>query len=215
MNETSRAELETQIGEYLARQDLRAAATLAIEGYGPEVLGYLHALDSTGTEAPEAFAMFCEALWRGLPKFRRDASLRTWAYVLARNAFFRLHRDPSRRHKVVPLSDCPEISGIADAVRTRTLVHLRTETKDQVARLREELEPAERDLLVLRIDRGLAWQDIARVVSPEPDPDEKQLKQEAARLRKRYERIKAKLRELVHAAGIGASHSPDRGSTVT
>jgi hypothetical protein len=80
-------------------------------------------------------------------------------------------------------------------VRTRTLPHLRTEIKDEVMRLREQLEQDDRTLLILRIDRRLGWDDIAAIVEPDA-PTPERIKQLSATLRKRFERVKARLREL-------------------
>ncbi len=172
--------------------DMAAAATCAIEGYGPEIMGFLHALARSETAAGDAFSMFCEDLWRGLAGFRWDSSFRTWAYTLARNALHRLRRGPVRR--AVPLS--PQIEQIAAPVRTTTLSYLRTERKDQLARLRASLDEDERTLLILRVDRGLAWNDVARIMSGDG------ITLTPAALRKRYERLKRRIaRDLTAASG--------------
>ena len=73
--------------------DLVGATTLVVQGHGPQILGYLTAMARHEADAHDAFSQFCEDLWRGLPGFMGRSSLRTWCYVLARNA---LHRQRSR-----------------------------------------------------------------------------------------------------------------------
>src|SRR5262252_9379307 len=92
-----RSAAEAEIRAKLGDGDARAATTLALETYGPELYGFLHALARDDDLAAEAFATFSEDLWRGLAKFRWESSLRTWSYALARNALWRLRRDPRRR----------------------------------------------------------------------------------------------------------------------
>ena len=48
-------------------------------------------------------------------------------------------------------------------------------------------------LLGLRLDRQMAWTEIARILGSEEDS----LAREAAALRKRFERLKIRLRELL------------------
>jgi RNA polymerase sigma-70 factor, ECF subfamily len=74
-------------------------------------------------------------------------------------------------------------------------MHLRTEIKDKVAALREQLDEEDRTILILRVDRKLAWQDIARVLAEEDISGSEATKRSAA-LRKRFERIKERLRKL-------------------
>jgi RNA polymerase sigma-70 factor (ECF subfamily) len=59
---------------------------LALQGHGDEIGGFLAARLLDADRSAEAFALFAEDLWRGLPGFRGEASLRTWLYVLARRA---------------------------------------------------------------------------------------------------------------------------------
>jgi RNA polymerase sigma-70 factor (ECF subfamily) len=172
------------------------AATVALGGYGEEVLGYLVAVTRNETDARDAFSIFAESLWRGLPGFRWECAFRTWAYGLARNALARIKRDPHRR-RAVPLEDA-HVEALVEKLRSRTSTFLRTETRDKIARLRAALAPDDQTLLILRINRGLAWRDIARVLAPDRATGAA-LDRQAAALRKRFERLKTDLKERARA----------------
>ena len=58
-------------------------------------------------------------------------------------------------------------------------------------------------MLVLRVDRGLEWLDVARVLfDADPSLPEGTLKAEVVRLRKRFQQVKAKIRKLAKEAGL-------------
>ncbi len=195
--EEQRAALEAQIRGHCDAERWGAAATAAVKGYGPEVLGYLSAMSRSETDAAEVFSIFCEDLWKGLPNFRWESSFRTWAYTLARHALYRLSRDPHRRReRNMALSQSPEVFQIVQQVRTTTMIHLRTETKNKFTALRDQLEPDDRTLLILRVDRKLSWNEISRIMAEEEEPTADQIKRGAATLRKRFERAKERLRKL-------------------
>ena len=198
------ADTESRALERLDRGDLRGAATVLVREYGPEIYGYLLARLRDEAAANEVFSMFTEDLWRGLPGFERRASLRVWAYTLARHAAIRYAAAPHRRRaRNLPLSDLEALSELADRARTETLPYLRTELKSKLAALREHLTADERDLLVLRVDRGLEWLDVARVLfDADPSRPEGALTAEVARLRKRFQQVKAKIRKLAKEAGL-------------
>ncbi len=186
--------LEAEIARLLEASELTSAAAAIMRGYGPAILGYLAALARDEDRADDVFSQFCEDLWRGLPAFRRDASVRTWVYKLAWHAWLRNERDAYRRHARPFVTE--EMSRLAAAVRSTTALHLRTEAKDAVARLREQLAPDEQSLLVLRIDRGLSWSEVASVMST---PEEQLDPQTVA---KRFQRVKERLRKLAEDAGL-------------
>ncbi len=194
--------LELEIRALAAEQGAAAAATRAIEGYGSELLGYLFALAKTGEDAEEMFSELCEKLWRALPQFRWDSSFRTWAYAIARNLVREAYRQEQRRGRVVGLSSAPEVANQAQAVRTTTVAYMRTETKQRLEVLRSALDEDDRTLLVLRVDRRMAWRDIARVMA-EGD-DEHDLDKLAAKLRKRFERVKERLKDKLGPHSPGA-----------
>ena len=193
-----RERIEAPIRGAFEAQDFNEAARCLIEIYGRELIGFLNTMLSGPDEAGDAFQMFCEQMWKGLPKFRAESSFRTWAYTLARTSAARHRRSPHRpAERRIPLSSAPEVEAAAHQIRTRTVEYLRTEVKERVAMLREQLEPEERALFTLRINRRMSWPQIVLVMEGELEPNEAQKR--AAALRKKFQRAKDKLRELVAA----------------
>jgi RNA polymerase sigma-70 factor (ECF subfamily) len=184
--------VETELAAHLARGEVDRAATLAIEGYGPAILGYLCSMLDED-DAQDAFSLFAENLWRGLPAFRWECSVRAWAFRLAWFAVARVMRDPYRRNgQRLPTTAA---SRLAASVAASTAL-AREARSDRFRKLREALEPEDRTLLVLRLDRELPWDEVAQVLSTDSAPVT------AAALRKRFERLKARLAELARADGL-------------
>ena len=175
------ADIERATREAFDAGDLDRAVTIAIREYGPELYGFLVVASGDDDLAADAFSEACHHLWRDLPKFRWESSLRTWAYTIARRRLYAA-REARRDRRVVPLSRASEIEAM---VRTATASYLRSEVKAHVAKLRAELDEDERTLLVLRVDRDLSWKEISAILG-DAEPT----------LRKRFERIKDRLRAL-------------------
>jgi len=205
MDAQDREKLESDVRALCSQGDYNAAATLALRGYGPEVFGFLVAVHRSETEASDVFSELAEALWRGLPSFAWESSLRTWTYAIARNVARTRRRDAARRERRGPRTGDSALEGVAHAVRTETLAFLRTEKRTRLQALRDALPEEDRMLLVLRVDRQLAWNDLARVLheSDEGTPlDDAAIAREAARLRKRFQLVKDRLRELAKKEGL-------------
>ena len=191
-----RALLEARIGAHLEAGELARAATEALQGYGPEILGYLVSLLRDEFAASEVFADFSEDLWKGLAGFRRLSSFRTWAYKLAWNAAQMFWRDPFRRR--VRRLATSEYSLLAERLRVSSLrQHSLAEKVDRLAKLRESLQADEQTLLILRVDKGLSWKEVAQVLAESEDapPD-------VGALRKRFERLKERLLRLAEKEGL-------------
>jgi RNA polymerase sigma-70 factor, ECF subfamily len=193
--------LEAEIRGHWDRGEFDLAATAAIKGYGDEVFSFLIARLRAEDRAWDVFGQTCEDLWRSTPTFEWRCSMRTWIYRLARSASMRFERSPANRAgRRVALS---RVSEIAQKVRSRTMMHLRTEIKDEFQKLREQLDPDEQTLLVLRIDRGLGWTEISEIMSePSELEDSKARERASARLRQRFQKLKQRLRELAEARGL-------------
>jgi len=182
--------------------DMANAASLAIAEFGPEILRYLGGILRDLDLADDAFSLFCERVWSGLARFEWRCSFRTWAYLIARRASVDVLRvDGRRRRRQRPLSSA-RISAVAERVRTTTLRLLKTDAKVALTRLRDELPQEDRTLLVLRVDRALPWEDLARVFLDKESPAEDELRRESARLRKRYQLVKERLRVRAREAGL-------------
>ncbi|MGE3766565.1 MAG: RNA polymerase sigma factor [Kofleriaceae bacterium] len=190
---------EAPIRAACGAQDWSRAATLVVELYGRELLEFLVATARSEVDGAEAFSIFTEQLWTSLPKFRWAASARTWCYTLARRALARVRRDPHRKSdRAVAIDDAP-VAAMVQKVRTDTLSYLRSAVKDRVVTLRDQLDPDDQALLILRIDRKLSWREVAMAFADEDDEplDPAELGRRSAAMRKRFERIKDELRRLV------------------
>jgi RNA polymerase sigma-70 factor (ECF subfamily) len=185
--------VEAHVQELLASGDLRGAATAAIQGFGPKVLGYLRSILRDDNDAADDFSHFAEDLWRGIGSYRGEAAFKTWAYKLAWCAAMHVRSDTYRR--LGRRLESGEASKLALDVRTRSVV------RDEVQRrgldkLRATLTPEEQTLLFLRLDQQLEWSEVAVVLSGDGEVVE------AATVRKRYERLKTDLARLVREQGL-------------
>jgi RNA polymerase sigma-70 factor (ECF subfamily) len=196
--------LEDRIRSHFDAGDKKRAATMLLEGYGREVLGFLIARMRDRDAASEVFSQFTEDLWKGLDGFRWQCSARVWAYTLARHAASRYIGDAQkRRARNVPLSRAGPLSAIEQRIRTSTIAAARTESRSRLARLRESLPVEDQTLLILRVNRKLDWKEIAQVMSYEGKVvPTAALEKEAVRLRKRYQLAKDRLRRMALKQGL-------------
>jgi RNA polymerase sigma-70 factor (ECF subfamily) len=193
-------DVEAELAALLREGAFDRAATRALEEYGAELYGFLVSFGGSEPDAAEVFAQMSEDLWKGLPSFTSRCSVRTWLYVLARHAAARFRRSPwnhrERRTGDVRLDD------FVASARSRTQPWLRTDVKDRFRALRESLDPDDRALLILRVDRALPWQDIARVTLGDEAVDEVAHEREVARLTKRFQLLKEDLRRRAKEVGL-------------
>lgn len=188
-------EPEARCLEALDRGDHAGAATAVVREYGPQLLGYLCSVLRSEADAGEVFSMFSEDLWRGLPGFRRECPLRVWCYRLAWHAAARFLRDPYRgRGRRLETN---ELSRLVEEVRSSVFLGRDQARQATLDRLRAALTPDERTLLVLRLDRGLTWSEVALVLV-----EERGQPVDEATLRKRFERLKDKLAERAREEGL-------------
>jgi RNA polymerase sigma-70 factor, ECF subfamily len=188
---------DERIRQLIEQGDAAGATQLILQAYGVEVLGYLMTLVKDESAASDAFADACESVLKNVLKFRGESSTRTWFYAIVRHAAYHEVRS-QRRRRGDRLSGLQEV--LVAPVRTATAAFQRTAVKDEVSRLRDALSDDERELLLLRVDRRLSWNEIAQVRLGQPSAEE--LTREAARCRKQFERAKTHLRRLAQEAGL-------------
>ncbi len=186
--------LERDLAAALDEGRMSVAATLAIRGYGPQILGYLRSVVRDDGLADEAFSRFAEDLWKGIAGFRRESSLRTWAYRVAWNAARDLQTEAFRRRG--RRLETAEISKVVQEVRSSSAAFLKEDARDKLDKLRRSLSPEDQTLLILRVNRELSWKEVAQVLHTQDVPVDEPA------LRKRFERIKARLRRLAEEQGV-------------
>jgi RNA polymerase sigma-70 factor, ECF subfamily len=186
---------EDQIRGHLQSGDVKRATAIAIHLYGAELYSFICGiLDEQ--DAGDANAELWEGVIRSLPGFHWSSSFKTWSYKIARNTCNRFLRDRYRQRQERPLSDSPELAALEAKVRTETAPYLRSDFHDQIRQIRAALPAEDRMILMLHVDRQLPWGEVARIMLDVAEPS----KQDMARLRKRFQRIKeeivAKAKEL-------------------
>jgi RNA polymerase sigma-70 factor (ECF subfamily) len=181
-------DIEARVASLLAGGEFRGAATEVIRGYGPRALGYLHRLLGNETDAADAFSLFAEQVWRGMPNFEGRSSVKTWAFKAAWSAAMKVRDDAWRRLR----EDLPSsaASHLAEEVRTNTALRFES-LRQELEVLRAELTAEDQTLLALRLDQELTWEEVAEVLSIEGRVVD------AVTLRKRYERIKGRLATIL------------------
>jgi len=177
---------------------------IVFEAYGPELYSFVLAqFRGQASHADEVFSQFSEDFWVALPKFPWRCSIRAWRYKLARSAARRYRRVPfNRGARRLPLDAAPYLDDLIEQTRSSTLRHLRTEAKDEIKALREQLTDEDQDLLILRVDRRLSWREIAHAMLLDEDEDEAKLQRLEVSLRKRFGDVKKRLRRLATEAGL-------------
>jgi RNA polymerase sigma-70 factor, ECF subfamily len=191
-------DIERDVRTLVDSGDVNGAITLAIHTYGDELYSFLVSRLRDDDTASDVFAQTCTDLLSSLPAFEWRCSLRTWCYRLARAATSRHLRSPANRaDRRVALS---HVSEAVDQVRSRTQLHLRSEVKDGMRKLRDQLDDDEQQLLMLRVDRDLGWSEIAEIIDDDDDPS--RVARTSARLRQQFQTLKDRLRELAIAEGL-------------
>lgn len=186
-------QIDDEVKRLVDAGDERAAATVALRAYGPRILRYLGALLRTESEAAEAFSVFAEQVWKGLPAFEWRSALQTWMFRVA--WFAALNRKREGWNRLGRPFATGEASALADDIRTKSVVRVERQ-RQALDKLRESLTDEEQSLLSLRVDQGLAWEEIAGVLSAEGET------LEPATLRKRFERLKERLAALAREQGL-------------
>jgi RNA polymerase sigma-70 factor, ECF subfamily len=194
---------EREVRERCEQGDMAAATTLALRLYGRELLQFLIHTQRDEQAASDVYALMAEDVWRGMAGFRWQGTLRAWIYAIARNASHQLRKSERRHTRSIPMSDRENVFlEVVAQIRTETLTFLRTESRTALDKLRDELTVDERMLLSLRIDRGLSWPEIAAIHEGDEGDVELDAARRAARLRKRFQLLKDRLRKRGRELGL-------------
>jgi RNA polymerase sigma factor (sigma-70 family) len=175
----------------IAAGDVNGATAAALRAVSSDVLSFLSATLRDDADVSDAFSDFAERLLTGIAGFRREASLRTWAFQVARSAAIDLRRDAFRRR--MRRLEASEVARLAAETRSRWAREQRAASV--LDGIRATLSLEERSLLALRIDRKLSFDEISEVLSAGGDPVT------ARAAAARFGRLKARIVEQARALG--------------
>jgi RNA polymerase sigma-70 factor (ECF subfamily) len=177
----------------LAAGDRRGAAAELVRVHGGRVREYLRALLRDPDVADDAYSLFCEwtldAMWR----YRGESTLRTWAFGIAHNAARRVRSEAYRRRKRALRTR--EFVELADRRSTSSAVR-RERAAKRLEELRRHLSEDDQNLLALRVEQRLEWEEIVRVLESGGETVTAQA------LRKRFERLKDRIGKLARELGV-------------
>jgi RNA polymerase sigma-70 factor (ECF subfamily) len=186
--------VDALVASMLSERDYRGAAEAVMRELGPGIRGLLLTIFRSNPDAAEdAFSLFAENLWRHIPSFRGESSIRTWSYCVARNAAISVSREGWRR--MARRLETQDAELLAVEARTRS-AHRVERQSTALDALRDSLDLDDQTLLTLRLEERLPWDEIGVIMSSEEQP------LDAAAARKRFERLKARLGELARKQGL-------------
>lgn len=178
------------------RTGLAQAMRALMRRYATEVRAFLRSRTSSRYSMEEVYSAFSEDVWKGLPQLRSDGHVRSWVYVIARNALSR-HVRRKRRWR-----NWHTFSGFETAqTEPRQSYATREGNLAQLAPLLCDLNDADRRLLEQRLVQAMPWRDIAlESARAAGDTSDAFVTRESARLRKRYQLLIEALRKQADAA---------------
>jgi RNA polymerase sigma-70 factor, ECF subfamily len=190
---TDTVEVDARVRALLGRGERDRATEVALREYGAELIAWLRAGFAIEADAHDAFSRMSEDLWKSLGRFDGRCSVRTWCYMLARHAAARVRSSPRRAHELL-VSSIPSLDHAMTELWSTSLAES-AERREVFSDIRATLDEDDRALLELRIQRNLAWSEIALILLGDSADDDAVAKKAAA-LRKQFERVKERLRAL-------------------
>lgn len=142
--------------------DYRRALGTLVRGYQQAMVGFCHNMLGDDAAAEEtAQDIFLDA-YRAMPRFRQQASVRTWLFAIARKKCLQARRNRDRRGRIRQAQQ----ESIAQSAHRDPPTAAGEDPEATLQLVRQslgQLPDAERELLILRYDTGLSVADIAQV----------------------------------------------------
>jgi len=163
-----------------------AAFGQLVEAYQGQVYRLALRMGLSPADAEEAAQDAFIAAWKGLPRFRGDSRFSTWLYQLVTHAAIDLMR---REKKYQNSTDIDEVVLPDEAQSPQEQMEQR-ETRDAVQCALQTLTPQAREILLLRYQAELGYEEIGAVLGL---PD--------GTVKSRINRAKAQLKEALLRQG--------------
>lgn len=193
--------------EARARGDRDSALVAVDDLVGRELVAFfVLATKPRYEDARDLYMELCERLVTALPRFesKNGASLRTYIYVIAHRVLIWWWKQERKRPPETRLNT-DMVSKIRETFDAATAGQVQQQHLDRMC---EILDPKEREILWLRVDRDMPWRDVT-IVMHGADLTPKEAKQKNANLRGAYRTLCRKLRQLARDEGLAEESADD------
>ncbi|MFK7988347.1 MAG: RNA polymerase sigma factor [Sandaracinaceae bacterium] len=192
---------ETHLLRLLESGDVRQAAHVLVTQHADEVYGLCRAMIRNGTEAEDLSQDVFAKAFRALPKFRGEASVRTWILRITRNACI----DHLRAKKREPWSTEDEPDAVpVDEPSVADLLSRR----ESITRALDALEENERALVVLRFGHGLGYPELADAFGLKPGTVRMRVSRALTKMRTAADEVPAPRKKLARRRSRTAPEVP-------
>jgi len=139
----------------------RGAFDEIVERHAPSMYRFASAIASSPTAAEDALQDAFLGAWRGAKSFRAEAPVRNWLIRIVRNAVYRQHRHRADEPAgTEALSELGAAAGWGDPEAAA----LGRESREVLALAMEQLESADREILLLRDIEDLPGAEVASIL---------------------------------------------------
>lgn len=163
MNWESKERDEQIILSHIADRNYRDALEVLVSVYQNAMIGFCTNMLGDLTQAEEtAQEIFCVA-YQALPRYRQTASVRTWLFSIARKQCFRVLRKRRQRSRI----ERERQSLIAERSHRTPSLSPEDDPETEIRVIHrglEQLNKAERSLLLMRYDSGLLITDLSHIL---------------------------------------------------
>lgn len=141
-----------------------SAFRLLVDRHAPAILRYARALADSREDAEDILQETFLAALRSAGRFRGEASVKTWLFVIARNSALRLRRYASRSSD--DGGDSLEQLGAAAGFGAEDpeSLAIRAQSRRNLTRAIKSLKPGDREILVLRDLEGMSGDQTAEML---------------------------------------------------
>ena len=140
--------------------DRQATFLRLMEQYRPALWRLIHSYEADFSLAEDMFQEIALGLWKAIPRFRGDASERTWLYRIAHNiaatALYSRRRQERREFPIDGAAESPSAGEAPD----RT-IHLHERREAMLAAIRR-LPAVDKQVIALHLE-GLSYEEIEQV----------------------------------------------------
>jgi RNA polymerase sigma-70 factor, ECF subfamily len=179
---------DAEVERLIARGEYRSALETLVRAYQDLIVRHCTAMLGGAGQGEEVAQEVFLGAYAAMPRFRQEASVRTWLLAIARKQCLKALRD-RRRWKRLEEEKRRQIVSGAHRVPADPSAEDPEVLRQRVQRGLERLGPAERTVLLLRYETGLTLAEVAHILG-----------QSEAAVRRQLARALAQLRRVLEAA---------------